>query len=50
MLLAAALGLLLAAWVFANPPGAAPDERAHYVRALGAGHLELAGRTFEPSE
>src|SRR5215218_1737286 len=49
-LLGAGLALLLLAWVFANPPGAAPDERAHYVRALGAGDLELAGRTFEPSE
>ena len=48
-LLAAGLALLLAAWVFGNPPGAAPDEGAHYVRALGAGSLELAGATFEPT-
>jgi hypothetical protein len=48
-LLAAAVVLLLAAWVFGNPPGAAPDERAHYVRALGAGSLELEGAIFEPT-
>ena len=48
-LLAAGLALLIAAWVFANPPGAAPDERAHYVRALRAGSLELAGDTFRPT-
>ena len=48
-LLAAAVALLLAAWVFGNPPGAAPDERAHYVRALGAGSLELEGAIFEPT-
>ncbi|MEO8688931.1 MAG: DUF2142 domain-containing protein [Solirubrobacteraceae bacterium] len=49
-LLAAGLALLVLAWVFANPPGAAPDERAHYVRALGAGGLQLAGTMFEPTE
>jgi hypothetical protein len=48
-LLAAGLALLIAAWVFGNPPGAGPDERAHYVRALGAGDLELAGATFHPT-
>src|SRR6476646_1346681 len=49
VLLAAGLALLMLAWVFANPPGAAPDERAHYVRALGAGNLELAGDAFHPT-
>ena len=49
-LLGAGLTLLVLAWVFGNPPGAAPDERAHYVRALGAGGLQLAGATFEPTE
>ena len=48
-LLAAGLALVVAAWVFGNPPGAAPDERDHYVRALGAGELQLAGRTFVPT-
>src|SRR5215210_1972469 len=46
---AAGLTLLVLAWVFGNPPGAAPDERAHYVRALGAGALQLQGARFEPS-
>ncbi len=35
---------LVVAWVGANPPGAAPDEPAHYVKALGAGAGQLAGR------
>lgn len=48
-LLAIGLALLLTSWVFANPPGAAPDERAHYVRALGAGTLELEGKIFHPT-
>ena len=48
-LLSAGLVLVVLAWVFGNPPGAAPDERAHYVRALGAGDLQLAGRTFVPT-
>ncbi len=32
---------LLAAWVYANPPFAAPDEWSHYLRAIGLtdGHL-----------
>ena len=47
-LVAAGMALLLAAWAFANPPGAAPDERGHYVRALGAGNLELSGGPFVP--
>lgn len=49
-LLAAGLALLMLAWVFGNPPGAAPDEGAHYVRALGAGGLGLAGASFAPTE
>jgi hypothetical protein len=48
-LLAAGLVLVVLAWVFGNPPGAAPDERDHYVRALGAGQLQLAGKTFVPT-
>ena len=48
-LLGAGLALLVLAWVFANPPGAAPDEGAHYVRALRAGGLQLAGAAFEPT-
>jgi hypothetical protein len=48
ILVAAGLALLVLAWVFGNPPGSAPDERAHYVRALGAGGLELAGKALRP--
>src|SRR4051794_36842571 len=39
----AAWGLLLAAWVVGNPPFAGPDEPDHYVRAVGAGELDLSG-------
>jgi hypothetical protein len=35
---------LLAAWVVANPLGRAPDEPAHYVRALAVGDGDLFGR------
>ncbi|MBW3574391.1 MAG: DUF2142 domain-containing protein [Actinobacteria bacterium] len=34
---------LVVAWVGANPPGAAPDEPAHYVKALAAGGGALVG-------
>lgn len=37
------LGFLLAAWVFGNPPGAAPDEPSHYVRAVGAASGDVLG-------
>ncbi len=50
VLAAAGIALLVLAWVFGNPPGAAPDERGHFVRALGAGDFELAGRPFVPTE
>src|SRR4051812_15386022 len=39
----AAWALLLTAWVFGNPPFAGPDEPDHYVRAVGAGELDLTG-------
>lgn len=42
--LVVAYGLLLVAWVFANPPSAAPDEPALYIKALAAGGGELVGR------
>src|SRR4051794_12619862 len=47
--LSAGIAGLLAAWVFTLPPGAAPDEREHYVKAVGAGALELAGSRRPPS-
>ena len=34
-------GLLVIAWTFGNPPFTAPDEPAHYIRALGVGNGEL---------
>ncbi len=39
--------LLGFSWVFANPPGYAPDEPAHYTKAVGVGRGELVG-TPEP--
>ncbi len=33
--------LLGVAWVFSNPPGAAPDELDHLIKAIGAGRLEI---------
>src|SRR5256885_8445498 len=47
---AAALGyaLLLVAWAFASPLGAAPDEPAHAVRAAAAGAGQLQGRAATP--
>ena len=35
--------LLALAWVFANPPLAAPDEQDHYVRAVGIAQGHLVG-------
>lgn len=34
--------LLIGAWVFANPPGYAPDEPAHYTKALSVGRGQWA--------
>jgi Predicted membrane protein (DUF2142) len=41
ILLAAALWL--ASWVFTNPPGASPDEPAHYIQAVAAGAGNIFG-------
>lgn len=43
-LLAAGWGLLLCAWAFGNPPFAAPDEGAHFVRTAGVAEGTLVGR------
>ena len=43
-LLAACYALLAVAWVFGNPPGAAPDEGDHYLRALAVAGGDLRGR------
>ena len=47
-LLVAAYLLLGSAWVVANPPGASPDEYAHYLKALAAGRGELYLRRRPP--
>ncbi|MBV8980614.1 MAG: DUF2142 domain-containing protein [Acidimicrobiia bacterium] len=51
----AAIGLLLAsyalfaiAWAVTDPPGAAPDEGAHYVKAVAAGRGHLRGSPPPP--
>jgi hypothetical protein len=41
ILVVAAYLLLTSAWLVGNPPGAAPDEYAHYLKALAAGRGEL---------
>ncbi len=43
LLLSASLLALGAAWLMATPPGSAPDEGAHYVKALGAGGGDMRG-------
>jgi len=35
--------LLVVAWLFATPPGAAPDESQHYVKALATAQGDLTG-------
>lgn len=42
-LVVAFLVLVGSAWIFSDPPGASPDEAAHYVKALGAGRGDLLG-------
>ena len=37
------LSLLGIAWLFGNPPFAAPDERDHFVRVLGIANGQLVG-------
>lgn len=49
-LLPFAWGLLLAAWVIANPPFAAPDEAAHYLRAIGLSDGHLIGEPAPQAE
>jgi len=42
--LAFGYALLVLAWVFAEAPGAGPDEPANYIKAIAVGHGELLGR------
>lgn len=37
--------ILMLTWAGSNPPGAAPDERDHLVKALGVAHLDI-GRPY----
>lgn len=46
LLLAGGYALLLLSWAVANPPFAAPDEPAHYLRALAVGGGEFEGRSM----
>src|SRR5690242_13252403 len=48
MLAGAGYGLLVLAWVFASPVGAAPDEAAHAVRAAAAGAGQWWGTPATP--
>jgi len=43
LVLATGYALLLLSWAVANPPFAAPDEPAHYLRAIAVGGGSLAG-------
>jgi hypothetical protein len=47
-LIALFLALIGTAWALTNPPGAGPDEGAHYVKALGAGAGHLYGSKPAP--
>ena len=40
--------LLGLAWVFSNPPNAAPDEVAHLVKSLGVGRLDIGTQYTGP--
>jgi hypothetical protein len=48
LLLVAGWSALALAWVFSNPPFAAPDEGQHYFRAVGVGQGELVGPKADP--
>ena len=41
VLVAAAYAAMSLSWLFSNPPGSAPDETAHYLKALAAGRGQL---------
>jgi Predicted membrane protein (DUF2142) len=43
VLVSAAMALFAVAWLMATPPGSAPDEPAHYVKAIGVGRGEPYG-------
>ena len=41
--MACGYGLLIAVWLFTDPPGSAPDEPAHYIKAVAVGQGQLLG-------
>ena len=41
--------LLMLAWGMSNPPGAAPDEADHLIKALGVGQLEVGTKFTGPA-
>jgi hypothetical protein len=43
LLLGGAYGLLLTTWALSNPPGASPDEPAHFVKLVGISDGQVAG-------
>ncbi len=47
-LFVAAYLLLGVGWVFSNPPGAAPDEPDHLVKAIGMGRFDIGDEYDEP--
>jgi len=44
LLLSAFIVLSAVSWLMGTAPGGAPDEGAHYVKAIGVGHGDLYGR------
>jgi hypothetical protein len=47
-LFVAAYLLIGVGWVFSNPPGAAPDEPDHLVKAIGMGRFDIGDEYDEP--
>ena len=50
LLLVVFYGLLLGAWMMGVPPGSAPDEPAHYIRAAAAGRGQVVLTERPPAE
>lgn len=44
MVVIVSYGVLMVAWAVCNPPFAAPDEQAHYLRTVGVATGEILGR------
>jgi Predicted membrane protein (DUF2142) len=48
LLVTVAYSFLLVAWIVGNPPGASPDEWAHYLRAVSISRGEFVGESAGP--